>query len=1056
MATDLELKVKVDSSQLDQVEQKVGKLQQLSKSIAIQYDIDGKPLDVVIDKSLNLRKQVGELTKALRSVKEGSDEFRVLSTALGDANDKLAASNAKSRDLLGSLQLIPGPIGQIASQLNGAISALKLFSGFSIKDIGFQFKELFNDITDISNALFGFNKEVEATTDAKKSDTEATNENTQATDEGTVATNAGTAANQKQTAVIQEKTKAETTSLTVTEKKLKAQKATNEALLAELQYLDNEKNAYAATNRVMEVSGASYEQARGAFKAMQIDKRKAYEEGILQEQQLERAVLTEKNLMQAQDRAKQVLANLTKEQQKALAAKLDGLKGTERQIAFDKFLTEAQNQNTKSLNTNTGAKEVNTKATFAYTAGTQAATFATNALNIALKALGIGLVIGAVIGLFELFKKLGTQLVQTTKEFFYGKEVLQEYKDAALKSNEAMGEAQNKILEVGVAFEEAAKGTITKKKALEIYNQVLGSTIGEAKTLEEAEKLYKDNTEAYIKSVGLRAEAQELFALAAKQSALQSQLEIQGYFEWFFDFDRKFGETAVNKFIRTSGELLSKAQDFRNRAKDLLAESLDLQSGFKPKDDKTGETKKPEVKPLQDEELLKRAKDLGAALIQDKKKTELEVLEIAKDREKKEIEALNISDKNKAVRAAALIALENKYQIERKAIIEKYQKEEEDKAAAFAKKLSDISTATITNDLERDKQERENKFNDDKIALEKDLEFIKLSEETKNHYRLQLKEAYDNDIEKLENDAAIKSLENQKAIDESRLKIFQMNMDQSNAMRLGYVQQYFQQQLKVEEDNYQIELKRNKDNKEALLRVETEHAANVAAIKEAERRQKSEIYQQGLDDLANVFAEESDLQKAAIILKQTLLGIELGLEISKTIAFSKLSLARSKVAVAEGTAQTAKIGFPQNVIPLALYAIQAALIIATIVKAAKAIGPSGGAEAVPTAGKNYGDGGIIEGPSHSSAAGGTIINAEGGEAVMTKGAVTMFRPLLSLMNQAGGGTAFGGGVVGQGPYDNPATADKSMEPQIIKTYIVERDLTSIQERQARLKSLSTL
>ena len=67
MATDLELKVKVESSQLDQVEQKVGRLQQLSKNIAIQYDVDGKPLDVVIDKSLNLRKQVGELTKALRS-----------------------------------------------------------------------------------------------------------------------------------------------------------------------------------------------------------------------------------------------------------------------------------------------------------------------------------------------------------------------------------------------------------------------------------------------------------------------------------------------------------------------------------------------------------------------------------------------------------------------------------------------------------------------------------------------------------------------------------------------------------------------------------------------------------------------------------------------------------------------------------------------------------------------------------------------------------------------------------------------------------------------------
>ena len=180
------------------------------------------------------------------------------------------------------------------------------------------------------------------------------------------------------------------------------------------------------------------------------------------------------------------------------------------------------------------------------------------------------------------------------------------------------------------------------------------------------------------------------------------------------------------------------------------------------------------------------------------------------------------------------------------------------------------------------------------------------------------------------------------------------------------------------------------------------------------------------------------------------------MEIKKTIASAKLTVAKSKLDLASGAASTAKIGFPQNVITIALYAIQAAAIATTIATAFKGIGKSDVKAEAPPMGANYGRGGIIEGPSHRSAAGGTPIMAEGGEAVMTRGAVAQFRPLLSAMNQMGGGTAFSGGVTGQAPFDNPATAEKTMEPQIIKTYIVERDLTSTQERQARLKSLSTL
>ena len=99
---------------------------------------------------------------------------------------------------------------------------------------------------------------------------------------------------------------------------------------------------------------------------------------------------------------------------------------------------------------------------------------------------------------------------------------------------------------------------------------------------------------------------------------------------------------------------------------------------------------------------------------------------------------------------------------------------------------------------------------------------------------------------------------------------------------------------------------------------------------------------------------------------------------------------------------------------------------------------------------------MIEGPLHSSSQGGVPIMAEGGEAGMTRGAVTMFRPLLSMMNQAGGGTSFTPGAVGAAKFDNPKTDNNPMEQPIIKTFVVESDLTTMQHKQARLKSLSTL
>ena len=225
------------------------------------------------------------------------------------------------------------------------------------------------------------------------------------------------------------------------------------------------------------------------------------------------------------------------------------------------------------------------------------------------------------------------------------------------------------------------------------------------------------------------------------------------------------------------------------------------------------------------------------------------------------------------------------------------------------------------------------------------------------------------------------------------------------------------------------------------------------------------IKQKALDDIISIVGAESAVGRAALIAKQILLAKELYMEITKTITFSTQAAARSTVAVAEGTAQTAKIGFPQNIPMLIGYAAQAVGIISAIMSAVNSAKSSANISAGVTAtqappppakAENYGDGGMINGPRHAQ--GGIMINAEGGEAVMTRGAVSMFGPLLSQINQMGGGTSFNRSVVSR--FDSPKSAypsDFTQQPtQIIKSYVVEGELTSAQQKQARLKELSTI
>jgi len=80
-----------------------------------------------------------------------------------------------------------------------------------------------------------------------------------------------------------------------------------------------------------------------------------------------------------------------------------------------------------------------------------------------------------------------------------------------------MAEVTKSISLMSTSFDLARKGVISKKEALYEYNKNFGETLGVARNVNEAEKIFREKTEAFIKSSLLRAEATALLNEASKK-----------------------------------------------------------------------------------------------------------------------------------------------------------------------------------------------------------------------------------------------------------------------------------------------------------------------------------------------------------------------------------------------------------------------------------------------------------------------------------------------------------------------------------------------------------
>lgn len=630
--------------------------------------------------------------------------------------------------------------------------------------------------------------------------------------------------------------------------------------------------------------------------------------------------------------------------------------------------------------------------------------------------------------------------------------------------------------------------------------------------LQEAREIAGDSTKSINERVAALKHAADLERKIAKenrerelQAARARAIELAttlGYSQQQIDAIKKYDAARIKSFALEIQDLKALNREKSNA----LFQNLGTIEDISAQEAKIGKKTQSQITSLQREEQNKRVEaaktaaaqtkdfesrlagfqnDLRLNNIKDEQQKARVSLDIEKHKTLNEIANLEMSAARKnTLRLAAekdyaskLKVLTDKQAEDNKKKNEASQKELE----AYFQKVREIEIAAYAEELQRNILTRENKFENDKKALLKDENFQKTSKERQTEILVALEKAKNIDIQKLRDEDAKKNAELiYKQIEferQSRVMMLQTKLQMIDNEYKNEVEKV-QERRAVMDEQAQIDLDKELENLDKL------HNAKEVSDKDYNERRVQLQLQYDTKIAANAIKTEKDIKAArqanlaAVNQLADSIGQvaqAMGAETTAGKALIKvqqaLALATTAVALAQafqGLGKDLAKGFPTNIIAVA----STLALIATAISQFKALtgsGINGGSEGASAAaqgpaensaaslGRNYGDGGYISGPSHAN--GGVPITAEGGEAVMTRGAVTMFAPLLSTLNQIGGGTSFAaGGIIGNARPDNPMINNPAtnQSPLIMKTYVVSSEMTSDQERQARLKDLSTL
>jgi len=243
------------------------------------------------------------------------------------------------------------------------------------------------------------------------------------------------------------------------------------------------------------------------------------------------------------------------------------------------------------------------------------------------------------------------------------------------------------------------------------------------------------------------------------------------------------------------------------------------------------------LKDLEDNEKISEAElDREKALAESLAKTEQEKLdvEIAFTKKKYDLQKKAAEDKLKLLdpkkdkdeykqTQAALIELDANRTKELTTQAEAQKKISEDLLKAqkdFAQKRAEIEDAALKDDIERQKAQREEKYNKDLEDLREDKEFIKLSAEEKFELEDALLRAKNNDLAKIDKDAKVQKLNDDLTLLSAQQKTL-----------IEGTKAYLDNSIAIEMDAYQIKIANAKDNATQIEAINIEHEQNLKDIR---------------------------------------------------------------------------------------------------------------------------------------------------------------------------------------------------------------------------------
>lgn len=687
---------------------------------------------------------------------------------------------------------------------------------------------------------------------------------------------------------------------------------------------------------------------------------------------------------------------------------------------------------------------------------TNGLTASTKAFGTALIAIGIGaiiLVVGLLISYFKTFTPIVDKVEQAFAGLGAGVKVVQQTLVKFIENIKSAGDFANKfsaflrnpidaLKEMGKEMENAGRKAIAFKKAeQDLQDAIEEQEVASAKNRAEINRLNilaKDRTKTENERLVLLQRAQNLETEDFNKRKANVQTELKLAQEKIIQ-EAKLTENEANelrkrgvnykefveKRTNNTDELFTKLKEALLKDTEVYNEySVNLEKNInkqnKLEEDKQAKREKAQQETLQKEQEVAQARQQTI------------------DKEiQKQNEALALFIAQQGTKAKTLeeeLALEQKLSEKRLKILEY-----EFKNGKISKTAYETEKLNISNEF-AEKQREVAVQNIDKMLQDERAKLPEIIKDGKIQNDAKLKNEIDRltELQRLESEALAKKkeigeineTEYQQGIDAIKLE-FQNKRDDAEKLRLETQKEIdafnLENKRAIEDQIFQddLQIKLERLEQERLLEVAQAEklGADLDLVNQKYSNKKNEILKKDLENKKKAQLDEVRMNLQGF--NQLLGGLEAFFGKSKNIAIAQ-ALVNGGLAITEILAQKSEL-------PTVADSIFKGLKIATAVgTTARSISDIRNAK--------YEGGGVLQGARHSQGGIPTPFGElEGGEAVINRKSTAMFMPLLSEINQAGGGVKFEtGGIMNKVlgnteivDYNKLAQAVASLPPPVV-------------------------